>query len=109
MEDLKISKELVKNVLVKEIECLSDDFTFYIEDNYIVFVDDGESQFRGNLDTFARLCKEWARDKHDAVISSALYRNFAITLDVGNDRSYKAKTEIETITQACNWLLENNK
>ena len=105
MKDLKISKELVKSVLAKETEYLSDDFTFNIEDNHILFVDEGESQFEVNLDTFARLCKEWARDNHDAVISSALYKNFAKTWDVGNDRSYKANTEIESIIKACEWIL----
>ena len=109
MKDLKISKELIKNVLAKETKYLSGDFTFNIEDNYILFVDEGESQFEVNIYEFAFKCKEWARDNHDAVISSALYKNFAKTWDVGNDRSYKANNEIETITKACSWLLENSR
>ena len=34
---MEINKELIKNVLVKETENLSDDFTFYIDEDYIVF------------------------------------------------------------------------
>ena len=107
MKDLEISKELIKNVLTKETENLSDGFTFDIKDNYILFADDGELQFEVNLDTFARLCKEWARNKYDVTISSALYKNFAKTWDISNDIRYKANTEVETITKACNWILEN--
>ena len=109
MRDLKISKELIKNVLVKETEYLSDDFTFNIEDNYILFVDDGESQFEVNVYEFVFKCKKWARDKHDITISSALYKNFAKTWDISNNRSYKANTIIETVTKACEYILEQTK
>ena len=36
---MEISKELIKNVLAKETENLSDEFTFNIKDNYILFVE----------------------------------------------------------------------
>ena len=42
-ERFKISKELIKNVLVKETENLSEDFSFYIDDYYLVFRDEGET------------------------------------------------------------------
>ena len=38
MRYLKISKELIRNVLEKETENLPDDFTFDIIDNYIIFL-----------------------------------------------------------------------
>ena len=60
MKDLKISKELIKNVLVKETENLSDDFTFDIIDNYIIFADDGECMFEVNIYEFVFKCKKWA-------------------------------------------------
>ena len=60
MKDLKISKDLIKNVLEKETENLSDDFTFDIIDNYIIFADDGACMFEVNIYEFAFKCKEWA-------------------------------------------------
>ena len=63
MKDLNISKELIKNVLVKETENLSDDFSFYTDEDYIVFRDEGECQFEVNIYEFAYKCKEWALSK----------------------------------------------
>ena len=104
-----ISKELIKNVLVKETENLSDDFTFNIKDNYILFVDESESQFEVNIYEFAFKCKEWARDKYDITISSSLYKNYAKSWNIDKDKNYTAKTEVEVIIKACNWILEQNK
>ena len=108
MKDLKISKELIKNVLTKETEYLSDDFTFSPEDNYILFVDEGESQFEVNLDTFARLCKEWAYSTYGIMIQSYPYcgkgRADAIKgLEV--DEVFKENTEPEAVFKACEWIL----
>ena len=65
MKDLKISKELIKNVLVKETENLSDNFIFSIKDNYILFVDEGECQFEVNIYELAHLnLKQWANFKN---------------------------------------------
>lgn len=64
MRDIKISKELIKNVLVEETENLSDDFTFNIKDNYILFADEGECQFEVNIYEFTYLnLKQWANLK----------------------------------------------
>ena len=106
---MKISKKLIKNVLVKETENLSDDFTFDIKDNYILFVDEGESQFEVNIYEFAFKCKKWARDKYDITISSSLYKNYAKSWNIDKDKSYTAKTEGEVIIEACNWILKEEK
>ena len=106
---MEINKELIKNVLVKETENLSDDFTFNIKDNYILFVDEGESQFEVNIYEFAFKCKKWARDKYDTTISSSLYKNYAKSWNIDKDKSYTAKTEVEVIIEACEGILEQQK
>ena len=109
MNDLKISKELIRNVLEKETENLPDDFTFDIIDNYIIFADDGECMFEVNIYEFAYKCKKWARDKYNITISSALYSNYAKSWNVDKDKSYTAKTEVEVIIKACEWVLKEAK
>ena len=117
MKDLKISKELIKNILVKETENLSDDFTFDIKDNYILFAADGECQFEVNIYEFAFKCKEWAYIKSNYTLetSSNPFGGFCIIeiyqIDVEKlynkpDSIYRGKNEIEAIIKACNWILE---
>ena len=65
MKDLKISEELIKNVLVKETENLSEEFSFYIDEDYIVFRDEGETLFDYNIYKFVHLnLKQWANFKN---------------------------------------------
>lgn len=106
MKDLKISTELISSVLVKETRHLTYD-TIYVEDNFIIFSYEGEYQFEVNIYEFAFKCKEWARDKYNITISSALYRDYAKSWNVDKDKSYTAKTEVEVIIKACECLLEN--
>ena len=108
MKDLKISTELISSVLVKETRHLTYD-TIYVEDNFIIFSYDGEYQFEVNIYEFAFKCKKWARDKYDITISSSLYKNYAKSWNINKDKSYTAKTEIEVIIEACEWVLENIK
>ena len=120
MKDLKISKELIKNVLAKETEYLSDDFTFNIEDNYILFVDDGESQFEVNVYEFAFKCKEWAFSK-GYIISSGLTPVLGVNKDGwaevfssstpldGKLRTFKQLSELEAVFRACEWILKGAK
>ena len=107
MKDLKISKELVKNVLVEETENLPDDFTFDIIDNYIIFADDGECMFEVNIYEFAFKCKEWALAKGYFIYSTnelSFIKSFSLetieTFSNGKD------TEIECILKACEYLLK---
>ena len=122
MKDLKISKELVKSVLAKETEYLSDDFTFNIEDNYILFVDDGESQFEVNVYEFAFKCKEWAFKQgyeiHTNILEVvAIFKEVEMICNHGNFERIPLKSwqevkydidtnsEVEAIIEACNWVL----
>ena len=54
-----ITKELLRKVLPKETENLSEDFSFYIDEDYIVFRDEGETLFDYNIYKFVFKCKEW--------------------------------------------------
>ena len=105
MKDLKISTELISSVLVKETRHLTYD-TIYVEDNFIIFSYDGEYQFEVNIYEFAFKCKEWARDKYDITISSALYKNYAKSWNIDKDENYTAKTEVEVVIKACEWILK---
>lgn len=107
MKNLKISNELVVSVLAEETENLTYDFISDVEDNYIIFSDDGECMFEVNIYEFAFKCKEWARDKYDITISSALYKNYAKSWNIDKDKSYTAKTEVEVIIKACEWVVKN--
>ena len=122
MKDLKISKELIRNVLEKETENLPDDFTFDIIDNYIIFADDGECMFEVNIYEFAYKCKEWIlsqknkdcfyiADQFSLNIESQMgtIKYFWCVLLKNNSRvspEFKANSEIEAIIKACNWILE---
>ncbi len=108
MKNLKISIELVSSVLVKETRHLTYD-TIYVEDNFIIFSYDGEYQFEVNIYEFAFKCKEWAMDKYDITISSSLYKNYAKSWNIDKDKSYTAKTEVEVIIKACEWILDDIK
>ena len=114
MKDLKISKELIRNVLEKETENLPDDFTFDIIDNYIIFSDDGECMFEVNIYEFAFKCKEWAfknKYKIQSQINESNKGHSHITKK--NDdcwaKGFFEDTEIEAIIKACEWILEQNK
>ena len=117
MKDLKISKELIRNVLEKETENLPDDFTFDIIDNYIIFADDGACMFEVNIYEFAYKCKDWALTKGYMMKIENHYSN-SIVVQIKKTISNSAyvepwkktfKSEIEAIIKACNWILENSK
>ena len=116
MKDLKISKELIKNVLVKETENLSDNFTFNINDNYILFADEGECQFEVNIYEFAFKCKEWALSKGYSQLSGKdnIYeKGEGFVCSIGSTtlliKDFYADTELEAILKACEWVLELKK
>ena len=126
MRYLKISKELIRNVLEKETENLPDDFTFDIIDNYIIFADDGECMFEINIYEFAFKCKEWAytnkyrlssgqhrlNTKQEHYINNQIASYFCSVYYITNDDSdiqIDANTEPEGIFKACQWILENSK
>ena len=130
MKELIISKELIKNVLAKETENLSEDFSFYIAEDYIVFRDEGETLFDYNVYKFAFKSKEWAYENRYLVMSgncetfketnkyydshdniSILY-TFASVRKIGTLRDkieLRGDSEVESIIKSCNWILEQNK
>ena len=110
MKDLKISKELIKNVLIEETKNLSDDFTFNIKDSYILFADEGECLFEVNIYEFAFKCKEWAFKNKYKIQSQINASNESHSHITKKNDDYWAKgffenTEIEAIIKACEFIL----
>ena len=112
MKDLEkiITKELLKRILPKETKNLSDNFSFYIDEDYIVFRDDGEMQFEYCIYKFAFKCKEWAYSTYGIMIQSYPYcgksRADALKgLEV--DEVFKENTEVEAIIKACTHILNS--
>lgn len=113
MNELKISKELIRNVLEKETENLPDDFTFDIIDNYIIFADDGECMFEVNIYEFAYKCKVWVFNKYKIYLSSELGEDSEVSLFwtanfkiKRENKSFYGDTEFEAIIKACEWILK---
>ena len=109
MKDLKISKELLSEVLNYEVDAF-----LGINKNEIDYTccrdkNEGYIDISINIYEFAFKCKEWARDKYNITISSALYKNYAKSWNVDKDKSYTAKTEVEVIIKACEGILEGLK
>ena len=106
MKDLKISKELLSEVLNYEVDVFLGinkneiDYTCCRDEN------EGYIDISINLYEFAFKCKEWL-----------LKNNIAFTLNYYKDNSVQfycekyhldieSSSEIETIIKACNWILE---
>ena len=113
MRDLNISKELVVSVLAEETENLSEDFSFYIDEDYIVFRDEGETLFDYNIYKFAIKCKEWALSKGYSHLSGKddIYeKGEGFVCSIGSTtlliKDFYADTEVGAIKQACSWILE---
>ena len=130
MKDLEkiITKELLRRVLPKEIENLSNNFSFYIDEDNIVFNDDGEMQFEYCIYKFAFKCKEWAlirgysllsgrpivRDEEGTQVFNYWYNCYIWEIDENSIDSPTQNTKIETnsetepeaIIKACEWILK---
>lgn len=117
-----LNKELIKNVLVKETENLSDDFSFYIDEDYIIFSDEGEQLFDYNIYKLAFKCKEWALDKgytieshtNRSFISKYNREYFSVAkifkeTDSMRINTIDESTEIKAIIKACEWILDQSK
>ena len=123
MKDLEkiITKELLKKVLPKETKNLSEDFSFYIDEDYIVFRDEGETLFDYNIYKFAFKCKEcimnqknkdcfYIADQFSLNIESQMgvIKYFWCVLLKNNSRvspEFKADSELECILKACEFIL----
>ena len=121
-----ITKELLRKVLPKETENLSEDFSFYIDEDYIVFSDDGEMQFEYCIYKFDFKCKEWAMSKGYQIISGLSdepahrkqdEKAYAKVLWYEGDdihREYKdmyfmANTEVEAVIKSSEYVLKEIK
>lgn len=107
LEKIITKKKLLRRVLPKETENLSNNFSFYIDEDNIVFNDDGEMQFEYCIYKFAFKCKEWALTKGYFIYSTnelSFIKTFSLetieTFSNGKD------TEIECIIKACEWILK---
>ena len=103
MKNLKISTELASAVLNIPKESIVD---IYTDGNYLLIRKINSRVEEHNIYEFAFKCKEWARDKYGITLSSALYKNYAKSWNIDKDKSYTAKTEVEVIIKACEWILE---
>lgn len=104
-----ITKELLRKVLPKETENLSEDFSFYIDEDYIVFRDEGETLFDYNIYKFAFKCKEWVLSKRYSQLSGRddIYeKGKGFVCSIGSTttliKDFYADNEIEVIIKATN-------
>ena len=111
-----ITKELLRKVLPKETENLSEDFSFYIDEDYIVFRDEGETLFDYNVYKFVNKSKEWALSKGYSHLSGKddIYeKGEGFVCSIGSTtlliKDFYADTEIEAIIKATSGIMEQLK
>ncbi len=114
MKELIISKELIKNVLAKETENLSEDFSFYIAEDYIVFRDEGETLFDYNVYKFAFKSKEWAFKKNYTIVDGidGIGEDICYIMKISGyslESYYEQGKNYHNVFKACNWILEQKK
>lgn len=115
MKDLKISKELLSEVLKLEVvkHSLFNKSNSSFNITYMQSDDSLKSSWMPiNIYKFAFKCKEWAYSTYGIMIQSYPYcgkgRADALKgLEV--DEVFKENTEVEAIIQACEWILEYKK
>lgn len=117
MKDLKISKELLSEVLKLEVvkHSLFNKSNNSFNITYMPSEDSLKSSWMPiNIYEFAFKCKEWAKNKEYIVHSSptqkiehtAIIQSFDINKFYYGENQFYALTEVEAIIQACEWLLE---
>ena len=136
MKDLKISKELLIEVLGSEYKQRLVDWFQIEDDNFLrTYYDCGSYDDKGrptglgleiNIYEFAFKCKEWAytnkyrlssgqhrlNTKQEHYINNQIASYFCSVYYITNDDSdiqIDANTEPEAIFKACQWILENIK
>ena len=111
MKDLKISKELMSEVLNYEVDTVLGinkneiDYTCCRDEN------EGYIDISINIYEFAFKCKEWAYTQGyilKSEINGCLVckRN---TFMGSVTEWFNGISEVESVIKACNWILENNK
>ena len=115
MKDIIISKELLSEVLDKEVTNIK---MHHINDEYIYFDYIGKQSRIVNevsIDIYklAHKCKEWAYFQYGIIIQSYLYNGkwrVDILKGIEIDEFFKnIDSEPESIFKACQWLLEELK
>ena len=118
MKDIEtiITKELLREFLPKETENLSEDFSFYIDEDYIVFRDAGENLFDYNIYKFAFKSKEWALSKGYSHLSGKddIYeKGEGFVCSIGSTtlliKDFYADTEVGAIVKATSCIMEQLK
>ena len=130
MKDLKISKELLSEVLKSPVEIISIDECKCMIKNSIYFDNEqmgisyrylyGNKEIRFmSIYEFAFKCKEWAYKNFKIMLISHYAGQCYINGDLSplelnwwnNTKSYQIEsdTEVEAILKACQWILENIK
>ena len=117
MKDLKISKELMSEVLNYEVDTVLGinkneiDYTCCRDEN------EGYIDISINLYEFAFKCKDWALKKEVMIHSSptqkkestAIVQSFDMSKFYYGQNQFYALTEPEAIIKACRWVLVNIK
>ena len=110
MKDLKISKELMSEVLNYEVDTVLGinkneiDYTCCRDEN------EGYIDISINLYEFAFKCKEWAyKNGYDIWSITWGAVEFQNNYKYNGTESITESTEIKAIIKACNWILENIK
>ena len=111
MKDLEINKELVIEVLGKEIsqiQIIGNTLNYIIpnvesqEDDELVYIDLG---LNINIYEFAFKCKEWALTQGIYIFSSStscsIFRDGTL-IGISSDEN----NEVKAIIKACNWVLK---
>ena len=116
MKDLKISNELISEILGKKVSMWGcDSIGGSVIEIGIHLPSGGRLYKQLNIYEFTSKCKEWAYNKNYYIYSTVCFAHEGasyITKDDNIDKRLKtflADTEVETIIEACNWILENNK
>ena len=118
MKDIKtiITKELLRRVLPKETKNLSDGFIFYIDEDCIVFRDEGETLFDYNIYKFAFKCKEWTLNKGYSQFKGQrryLEKGIGFVYSIGSTtlliKEFYGDTEVEVIIKSCSWVLKQER
>ncbi len=103
-----ISKELLENVLDKEIASIN------IEENILNYIEDKVGYFEINIYELAHKCKEWAYKRgflywyeNSRLFIKIMYScKVDFVIDIGE---YKKPFEIDIDFKACQWILNNIK
>ena len=111
MKDLKISKELLSEVLKLEVvkHSLYNELHKSFNITYMQSEDSLKSSWMPiNIYEFAFMCKEWAL-KQGYFIYSTNELSFIKTFSLETIETFSngKDTEIECILKACEWILEN--